>query len=137
MQLFDVIKKLFSENKWEEVGKNDKSRNFFMINRIMSINFPSQANQFNNIKINPSQAVDWWHGTLTNLYSKPPYWIYTKTKKKESDKKETSKDFSEAEYFVREKYKVSKRDLSDLKRFYPDKYKEWIKGVNDQMGIKN
>lgn len=137
MQLFDVIKKLFSDKKWEEVSKNDKSKNFFMINRIMSINFPAQANMFNHLKVNPSQVIDWWNGTLTNLYSKPPYWIYTKTKKKESEKKETSKNYSEAESFIREKYKVSKKDLLQLKQFYPDKYNEWIKGVNDQMGIKN
>ena len=137
MQLFDIIKKLFSDKKWEDVGKNDKSKNFFMINRIMSINFPAQANQFNHLKVNPSQVIDWWHGTLVNLYSKPPYWIYTKTKKKELEKKESSKNYSEAEFFVREKYQISKRDLSHLKQFYPDKYNEWIKGVNDQMGIKN
>jgi hypothetical protein len=70
-----------------------------MINRIMSINFPVQANQFNHLKINPSSSVDWWHGTLINLYTKPPYWIYTKTKKKESQKTENKKDYSEVEYF--------------------------------------
>lgn len=137
MQLFDVIKKLFSDKRWEEVSKNDKSKNFFMINRIMSINFPAQANMFNHLKVNPSQVIDWWHGTLTNLYSKPPYWIYTKTKKKGTEKKDNSKNYSEAESFVREKYKISKKDLLQLKQFYPDKYNEWIKGVNDQMGIKN
>ena len=137
MQLFDIIKKMFSDKNWDDVGKNDKARNFFMINRIMSINFPVQANQFNNMKVNPSPVIDWWHGTLINLYTKPPYWIYTKTKKKETQKAENNKDYSESEYFVREKYQMSKRDLSDLKRFYPEKYKEWMKNVNEQIGIKN
>ena len=137
MQLFDIIKKMFSDKNWDDVGKNDKARNFFMINRIMSINFPTQANQFNNMKVNPSPVIDWWHGTLINLYTKPPYWIYTKTKKKETQKAENNKDYSESEYFVREKYQMSKRDLSDLKKFYPEKYKEWMKNVNEQIGIKN
>jgi len=137
MQLFDIIKKMFSDKKWDDVGKNDKARNFFMINRIMSINFPLQANQFNHLKINPSSSVDWWHGTLINLYTKPPYWIYTKTKKKESQKTENKKDYSEVEYFLREKYQMSKRDLLDLKKFYPEKYEEWVKKISEQIGIKN
>ena len=47
MELFDVVKKIFEkkEAKWAEVAKVDKSRNFFMLNRIMSIQFPVQANQ--------------------------------------------------------------------------------------------
>ena len=137
MQLFDIIKKMFSDKNWDDVGKNDKARNFFMINRIMAINFPAQANQFNTLKVNPAPVIDWWHGTLTSLYTKPPYWIYTKTKKKETEKKESNKDYNEAEIFVREKYEISKRDLSDLKKFYPVKYQEWIKGINEQIGIKN
>jgi hypothetical protein len=31
---------------------------------------------------------------------------------------------------------MSKRDLSDLKNFYPEKYGEWIKNVSEQIGIK-
>ena len=137
MQLFDIIKKMFSDKNWEDVGKNDKARNFFMINRIMSINFPIQANQFNHLKINPSSSVDWWHKTLINLYTKPPYWIYTKTKKKDSQKSESKKDYSEVELFLREKFQVSKRDLLDLKNFYPEKYENWVKEISQQIGIKN
>jgi hypothetical protein len=137
MQLFDIIKKMFSDKNWGDVGKNDKARNFFMINRIMSINFPIQANQFNHLKINPSSAVDWWHGTLINLYTKPPYWIYTKTKKKETQKSENKKDYSEVELFLREKYQISKRDLLNLKTFYPEKYENWVKEIREQIGIKN
>ena len=39
MQLFDIIKLIFNNkaNEWKAVGKIDKSRNFFMINRIMAI----------------------------------------------------------------------------------------------------
>ena len=70
-------------------------------------------------------------------YTKPPYWIYTKTKKKESLKTESKKDHSEVECLLREKYEMSKRDLSDLKAFYPKRYEEWVKNVSEQIGIKN
>lgn len=137
MQLFDLIKKMFSDKNWDDVGKNDKSRNFFMTNRIMSINFPVQANKFNHLKVIAPPVIDWWHKTLINLYTKPPYWIYTKTKKKEPQVSSGNKDYTEIECFIREKYEISKRDLSSLKKFYPEKYKEWVKNIGDQMGIKN
>ena len=38
---------------------------------------------------------------------------------------------------LREKYEMSKRDLSDLKAFYPKRYEEWVKNVSEQIGIKN
>ena len=85
MQLFDIVKNIFSTNdkNWKSVGRIDKSRNFFMVNRIMSIQFPIQANQFNKLKVTPPPVVDWWRDTLSHRFSKPPVWIYTKTKKVE------------------------------------------------------
>jgi hypothetical protein len=140
MQLFDIIKLIFNnkQKEWKSVGKIDKSRNFFMINRIMAIQFPNIANQFNKIKINPDATVDWWRNNLSSRYSRPPSWIYTKTIKKEAKtKKSTDSSWENVEVFVRDRYNVSKRDLSDLKRFYPMKYDLWMKDISDQIGIKN
>jgi hypothetical protein len=139
MQLFDIIKNIFSTNNktWDQVGRIDKSRNFFMINRIMAIQFPVQANQFNRMRIVPGPVVDWWRSTLSGRYSKPPNWIYTKTKKISSeDKIKETKNFDQVEIFIREKYSVSKRELSDIKNFYPDRYNKWISDVADQLGIQ-
>jgi hypothetical protein len=139
MQLFDIVKNIFSTNdkSWNQVGRIDKSRNFFMVNRIMSIQFPVQANQFNKMRIIPGPVVDWWRNTLSSRYAKPPVWIYTKTKKTESEEKvKENKSFDEVELFIRNKYSVSKRELEDIKRFYPDRYKTWISDVADQLGIQ-
>jgi hypothetical protein len=136
MELFDVIKTIFKKKKdWEEVGKNDKVRNFFMIQRIMSIQFPIQANQFNHVKINPRPVVDWWHGTMSNHFSKTPPWIFTKTKKKEGkeEKKIDFSDFEETEKFIMKKFEVSKRELRELKQYYPEKYFSWVKELDSQI----
>jgi hypothetical protein len=137
MQLFDIVKLIFSnkKNEWKSVGKNDKSRNFFMINRIMSIQFPVQANQFNKLKVVPGPVVDWWHDTLSSRFSKPPVWLYTKTKKSESTKTEETKISEAAESFIRDKYKMSKRDLETLRSFYPQKYEAWVLDVSQQAGF--
>lgn len=138
MQLFDIVKNIFSTNNktWKSVGRNDKSRNFFMINRIMSIQFPIQANQFNKLRVSPPPVVDWWRDTLSHRFSKPPVWIYTKTKKVEKEDVSKVKESPEVESFIREKYKVTKRDLAQLKQFYPEKYQEWISDIADQTGLQ-
>ena len=136
MELFDIIKTIFKSDKdWKTVGRNDKVRNFFMINRIMSIQFPTQANQFNHTKVSPRPVVDWWHNTLSGHYSKQPAWIFTSTKKKAKVEEKKSAEFYEnAEELVMKKFEISKREISELKRFYPEKYQEWLKSINDQIG---
>jgi hypothetical protein len=138
MQLFDIVKNIFSTSDkiWNSVGRNDKSRNFFMINRIMSIQFPIQANQFNKLRVSSPHVVDWWRDTLSHRFSKPPAWIYTKTKKVEKDDVYKGKESPEIESFIREKYKVTRRDLAQLKQFYPEKYREWISDIADQTGLQ-
>ena len=137
MQLFDIVKNLFNTKNeaWKPVGQIDKSRNFFMINRIMAIQFPIQANQFNKLKVNPVFVVDWWRDTLSKRYSKPPNWIYTKTKKGKKQETEEHVISEQAENFIRNKFQVSKRDLGYLKQFYPDKYSVWTKDISDQLGL--
>ena len=136
MELFDIIKTIFKSDKdWKTVGRNDKVRNFFMINRIMSIQFPTQANQFNHTKVSPRHVVDWWHNTLSGHYSKQPAWIFTRTKKKAKvEEKKAAEFYENAEELVMKKFEISRREISDLKRFYPEKYQEWIKSIHDQIG---
>ena len=119
MELFDIVKNIFSQDnkKWSTVSRNDKSRNFFMVNRI---------------------TVDLWRNNLSSRYTKPPHWLYTKVVKSGNKaKKENGFSCEEVEIFVRDRYSISKRDLSDLRKFYPEKYDSWMKSIADQIGIKN
>jgi hypothetical protein len=131
MELFDIVKNVFNKKGWEKVTSLDKSRNFFMINRIMSIQFPIQANQFNRSKINPIPVIDWWHEAMSGYFKAVPSWIYTKTKK--GEKKVKEENFEDAERFVCERLMISRRELSDLKNFFPDKYSQWISSVDSQI----
>ncbi len=136
MELFDVIKTIFKKGKaWDEVGKNDKVKNFFMINRIMSIQFPIQSNQFNHTKVSPRPVIDWWHDTMSNYFSKTPPWIFTKTKKREGkdEKKIDFSVFEDTEKFIMKRFEVSKRELLDLKKFYPKKYEDWLNELESQI----
>ena len=137
MELFDIIKTIFkSDTEWNKVSNSDKIRNYFMINRIMSINFPIQADQFNRNKISPYPVADWWHRTLSKNYNRVPEWIYTKTnkpKKNKPDNKIKLEGFDDIERWICERFQVSKRELNDLKNFYPDKYKDWLTSLEDQL----
>ena len=136
MELFDIVKSVFkSDKEWNKVSRNDKVRNFFMTNRIMSIQFPIQANQFNHTKVLPRPVSDWWHDTLSKYYTKMPGWIFTKTKK--SKKKKVTTDEYEIDStvinFVKQRFETSQRELDELKKFYPDKYKSWMLSIKEQL----
>ena len=87
--LFEYIGILFtSEPKWKELNNSDKTRNFFMMNRFMSINFPVQANVLSHYKIDAVSVSDYWHRSMRMKFKGVPKWIYAKTKKKEKEAKE-------------------------------------------------
>jgi hypothetical protein len=82
MELFDVVNSLFSKTEWKKVSRYDKDRNFFMINRFISIGLPKQASMFNSKYIPKEHVLDYWNRTLSRLYSTIPSWIFTKGQKK-------------------------------------------------------
>lgn len=132
MELFDILKSFFSEKKWEDVSKIDKSRNFFMINRIMAISFPLQAQAFNNTKIDPVPVIDFWKSTLNRSYKATPGWFFTATTKKEK-----TKNFMPPENvsdFIKNKYEISNREISELGKYFPKEFKDFSKGIEELLG---
>jgi hypothetical protein len=132
MELFDILKAFFNPKTWEDVSNHDKSRNFFMINRIMSIAFPLQANAFNNTKIDPVSVVDYWKETLNSKYKAPPGWFFTTTQKKEKSKAFLPDE--EVLDFIKSKYEISNREIEDLGRYFPKELKEFSKSIKDLLG---
>lgn len=123
---YDIIKS-FHTTQWEDVSDRDKSRNFFMINRICSANFPLQANAFNHLKIQPEKAVDFWKTFISHHYKKTPQWVWTKSLKKE---KEYTKNYKEEIIeFIKEKYSISNREIKELQEFFPQKFSSFYKDI--------
>ena len=128
MDLFNVLNSFYDKNKFEKISDYNLSKNFFMINRFCSINYPLLANNFNHLKINGSGAVKSWQMLLSRKYSKSPYWMYIKIKK---DKKETgNKEYNIDENLIKkycELNQITKREFSEKLKFFGDKfYKEVI-----------
>ena len=88
MQLFDFIRVLFEDKEeYAKLSSYDKSRNFFMTNRIMSIMYPIQADMLNHIHIPQSHTLDYWHKNMSSIYTGVPNWVFTKGKKKAQKEK--------------------------------------------------
>lgn len=88
MELFDVIDCMFQNHSaWSEVTNYDKKKHYFMINRILSIKFPVQANTLQHLRINQVAVVDFWFYFISSQFNRKPSWLYTKTSKKKDTKK--------------------------------------------------
>lgn len=137
MELFDLIKNMFDRNsKWDNIKPYEKTKNFFMINRFMSINFPMQSNMFNNRNIVTSSAVDSWRDVVNRLFTKPPSWMYTKTKKKET---RGSKKYPEKST-INEWMKLnglSKKDFESMSQLMEDDLMKEILNFEKMLKDKN
>ena len=123
MEAFEILKAFFSNKKWEEVNNQDKARGFFMINRIMAISFPLQANALNHTKIDTVAAVNYWRSTILLKYKSTPGWFFTSSIKKDKIKEYNPPD--EVSYFIKNKYEISEREIAELSKYYPKEFKKY------------
>jgi hypothetical protein len=128
---YELIK-AFHTKEWDKISDRDKSRNFFMVNRICSISYPLQANSFNRLKIQPEKVVDFWKVLITHHNKKSPGWIWTKTIKSEKTKEEI-KYKDEIIDFIKSKYEISDREISEMIDFFPSKFNNFYKEIESLL----
>lgn len=120
MNLFELIKALFDPRAWKKVTNGDKKKNYFMINRMLSINYPIHAQAFNRLNIDPVSVVNFWQNFMSNLYHRTPFWIYTKGAKKHKEAKEKKLDIKEATIKKYAKlYNLDLKSVRDAIKFFP------------------
>lgn len=131
IQLFDYIKLVFSkdEKSWKALKNTDKSRNFFMLNRFMSIQFPVQSSFLSHYKIDPVAVSDYWHRTMSSKFSTTPKWIYAKTKKKADKEKELNLPSNEMIRWYCERNEISRRDFDENVKFFGDNFLSEIRSL--------
>lgn len=124
IQLFDYIKLVFSkdEKSWKALKNTDKSRNFFMLNRFISIQFPVQVSFLSHYKIDPVAVSDYWHRTLSSKFTSTPKWIYAKTKKKTEKEKELNLPSVEMIRWYCERNEISRREFDENVKFFGDDF---------------
>ena len=132
MELFDIIKSFNNEKEWIKVTNSEKSKNLFMINRIMCVMHPLQSQGFNHIKIDPVETVNWWKSMISKKYSTTPGFIYTSLARKEKKtlKKEIPKEVIKV---ICEKFEISTREIKDLMEFYPKEFEKYCISVKEMI----
>jgi hypothetical protein len=109
---FDYMKDFFNNKDWEEKTNNDKNKNYFMLQRMLSIKYPIEMNTYNHIKIDKVATTELMRMSMLRIYkSGVPRWIYTKTK---TAKKKTKPKYDFSKY-SREISKIMETEMIDKK----------------------
>lgn len=133
--LFEVIGSIFTDKqKFSEYSNLTLDRNSFMINRMMAIQYPLQANALNVLNANSADIVKSWNIFLPQQYRNPSF-IYTKgSKKAQEDKTKKAQMPKKSEiidYCLT--YNISYKTVMSAMQFYRE---EMIKEINDFLKIK-
>jgi hypothetical protein len=135
IQLFDYIKLVFSKDgkEWKSLKNTDKSRNFFMLNRFMSIKYPIQANMLSHYKINAESVSDYWHRSMSSLHSGTPKWIYTKTLKKKDVEEKQNLPSPEMIKWYCEKNEISRKDFDQQVKFFGEEFTKELRSLEKTL----
>ena len=129
MSPFDLIKIMIeSPNEYSKVTSKDKKKNFFIINRRLSISFPFQAQALQHMRINDIAVIDFWQLFLSKQYNKVPYWLYIKGVKKSKEIIEKNNNIKEADlvsYATFFNYDI--KSVREVASIYPE---EFLKELN-------
>jgi hypothetical protein len=118
------------QRKYQQLKNSDKARHFFMIQRFMSIQYPSTAQQLNRVGMNGSAVVDLWQ-MVASRFNRVPGWIYTKTKRASTEK--NWKPDPEASKVWMDRNCVGEKELKEAIRFHPDEMKRIISSIEKQI----
>lgn len=133
--LFEVLGAIFTDkNKFEDFSSLTLGRNSFMINRMMSIQYPLQANVLNINHINQEDVVKSWNIFIPQQYRNPSF-IYTKGSKKAQETKNKKLDIPKKsdiiEYCLT--YGLEYKSVMDAIKFFKE---DMINEINDYLKIK-
>ena len=129
--LFDFIKIMFTNPKeYSTIRNTTKSKHFFLVQRFFAIKHPTAAQSLNRVGINPWAVVDLWQ-IVGSRFNRVPGWIYTKTKKVESEK--VWKPNAEVAKIWMQRNGVGERELRESIRFYPEEMKKIFKSLEKQI----
>lgn len=129
--LFDYVNMLFQNPaKFTELRSYEKDKHFFMMQRFFSIKHPIQAAMLNHIRINASEAVQYWCDSLSKIYNQTPNWIWNALKEVKKVKQSEKKKFDVKDTTVQwycEKNQCSRREVDEAYKIYGDEFLQELK----------
>ncbi len=126
MDLFPLVNVMFTNPKrYGELKNSDKSKNHFMIQRFMAIQWPSESQKMNRNGINGIGVIDTWQ-FVTSRFKRVPGWIYTKTKKTKSQEKLEVKEAEDLGEIYLKVNEISRRDFEQLTKLNPEAMEKYF-----------
>ena len=116
-ELIDVFNALIkNRDKWVSITDEEKSKNFFIINRYFSKIYPDKAQLLNSKNIDKVMAMDTWYYFMLNKPYPRDFW---------SKSEKTNSELSDKEFKMLVKHlQIKKEDIEYLMERYPDLLKE-------------
>lgn len=127
MDFKEIIDRIFiNKDKYWEISDEDKEKNFFIINRKLSRNYPKIAQFFNDKYIDKPSAIDKWFYFLKNE-KRIPQW-YWGNKNKIKNKKN---DFLNENniLILKERLDLKDNDINFLYKNYNQELNEYLKKI--------
>ena len=136
-KLFDFVKIMFTKpTHYKKIKQHNKKRHHFMINRFMSIKYPSNAQMFNINGINGGNVVDSW-SMVASRFKSVPRWFYTKTKKAKKNVADKYNPSDRAVELYMNKNEIGNREFDELKLFVKDQLYADLKKIEEQIDVYN
>ena len=134
-KLFDFVKIMFTKPAhYKKIKQHNKKRHHIMINRFMSIKYPSNAQMFNGI--NGGNVVDSW-SMVASRFKSVPRWFYTKTKKAKKNVADKYNPSDRAVELYMTKNEIGKREFDELKLFAKEQLFTDLKKIEEQIEVYN
>lgn len=134
-KLFDFVKIMFTKPElYKKIKQSNKKRHHFMINRFFAIKYPQNAQFFNVNNISGANVVECW-SMVASRFKSVPGWIYTKTKKSETDKKDTYNPEPFTVQLYMEKNEIGIREFNELKTFAKEQLYEDLQKIERQIDV--
>ena len=134
-KLFDFVKIMFTKpTHYKKIKQHNKKRHHFMINRFMSIKYPSNAQMFNINGINGGNVVDSW-SMVASRFKSVPRWFYTKTKKAKKNVTDKYNPSDRAIELYMSKNEIGNREFEELKLFAKEQLFADLKKIEEQIDV--
>jgi len=120
--LAEIMDALFGNPAYiENMTPQQATQNLFMVLRRIAIQYPTQANMFNDGKCNAKDVLLFFSSYFYNPSGNKPRWIYASGAKKEQEKKDIKATITKADirdYVDHEE--ISMKDFDSALRLFPE-----------------
>ena len=121
---FSTATKALFENKelYKQFTKEDKEKNFFIINRYMAKKWPLMSQELNSKNLPKDICLDVWNGVIKQ--QKTPFWFWKSTKLEDK----WPNGFKDKEVkFLMKHYNIDKQSILIILEHHKEEVKECLK----------